>query len=94
MLLKRYGNIDSIIKLPFEDGLNIILTAMKGDLRDKCFQMFVIERIFLDEPMSFEEYFKNTLNTSEKISKEEINKKVDSILKKTLKRGGEVNGNV
>lgn len=82
------------MRMPFNEGLNLILIAFKGDLKDRCFQMFVMERLFMTDPISFEDYCKNMTGKTEKVSKDEVYAKVNNILKNMLKEGGESNGSI
>lgn len=82
------------MSMPLEDGLNLILKAFENDRKDNCFKMYVFERLFMDEPMNFEQYYKAMTRIVKKESKEEIYLKVNSILRKTAKKGGESNGDI
>lgn len=77
------------MKMPWEDGISLIFKAFKNDLKDKYFKMYVLERLFMKEPMSFEEYYKNNTRNVKRESKKEILNKVNNILKNALRKGGE-----
>lgn len=80
--------------MPLEDGLNLILKAFENDKKDNCFKMYILDRLFMNEPMSFEEYYKSMTRTVKKETKEEVYSKVNNIMKKFLKKGGEGSGNI
>lgn len=82
------------MSMPLEDGLNLILKAFENDRKDNCFKMYVLDRLFMEETMSFEKYYKAMTRTVKKETKEDIHSKVNGILKKFLKQGGESNGDI
>lgn len=85
MLLSRYGSIDYIMSLDFEDGINQIHKAEEKDIEEKLFLRWAIafqmESSFTD--------FKNKLMTNSNItdsskSKEEILADVRKIFMKKV----------
>lgn len=89
--MKRYNNIDYIMQMDIEDGIELIKTAFKEDTKDKLYQMYVIKSAFMtkDNYISFDDYFKQCTKPviNNRIeNKEEIYNKVNNILEKVCKQ--------
>lgn len=86
--MKRYQNIEYIMKMEVEDGLNIIIRAFKNDTKDKLYKMYVIHSAFMDKSnyISFEQYYNNCVRPAKKENKEEVYNKVNNILKTVCKK--------
>lgn len=59
MLLHRYGNIDYVMSLEFENGLEIVTKAMEKERDERIFQQWVVQlpaMAMTDKVMSFEDY--------------------------------------
>lgn len=82
------------MKMPFSDGLNMILKAFRNDLKDRYFQMYVLERLFMTEPIGFNQYFEQNTKVLKREDSKIVHEKVNSILKKALAKGGEKNGSI
>lgn len=83
--MKRYNNIEYIMNMDIEDGLNIIIKAFKNDTKDKLYELYLTKYPNMDRDnyISFEEFYKKCtvtqVNTNK--SKEEIYDNVKNILK-------------
>jgi hypothetical protein len=85
--MKRYNNIEYIMNMEIEDGLNLITKAYKNDTKDKLYQMYVIHSAFMDKDnyISFEQYYNNATRQVKIENKDEVYNKVDNILKAVCK---------
>lgn len=92
--MRRYGDIGYLLKMPFDDGLNIIARAFYNERKERYFQMYVIDRVFMTEPVSFDQYFERNTKVVKKEDPRTVHKKVDNILKKALTKGGEKNRSI
>lgn len=97
LLLRRYSNIDYILKLDSEEGYNFLLKAYEKTAEDKLWEQWLVQYRFMimntDSFISFED-FKNSFRSQsnsksktisdESLSFEEIEDKVKSIIDLTL----------
>ncbi len=96
LLLRRYNNIEYIMRKEFEEGYDFIKVAHEADREEKAWQLWtnLYPNMSKETYISFEE-FKNSIipygeGEIENLDTEEILDKVNSIINLTLK---EVNGN-
>ncbi|MBU5485960.1 hypothetical protein KQI86_16690 [Clostridium sp. MSJ-11] len=85
--MKRYSNIEYILNMDIEEGIELIKTAFKNDTKDKLYQMYIVKSIFMskDNYISFDDYFKQCTAVIKIESKEEVYNKVNSILKQVCR---------
>lgn len=83
--MKRYNNIDYVMNMDIEDGLNLIIKAFKNDTKDKLYKLYLVQYPYMDKKnyISFDDFFKKCTTTRvvTNKSKEEIYKNVENILK-------------
>lgn len=92
-MLSRYGNIDYILKMNIEDGLELIKTAYLKQAEERLWQQWLAERPYFETFVSFEEYKKKALKTNIKTenNKNDIKKiieEAEKIKNADTKRGG------
>lgn len=59
LLLKRYSNIDYVMKMDAEDGLKLIIKAIENDVKDKLYLQWLHDDARYEK--SFNEYFESNL---------------------------------
>ena len=96
LLLRRYNNIEYIMRKEIEDGYDFIKVAYEADKEEKIWQLWanLYPNMTKENYISFEE-FKSTIIPSgeveiENLDTEEILSRVNNIINLTLK---EVDGN-
>lgn len=82
--MHRYNNIEFVLNLEFETGVNLIKKAIEEKEKSKAWDMWLIEYQFmvagLKEFRAFSEYFKFQTTPIEQKSKEEILDNVNKII--------------
>jgi hypothetical protein len=61
----------------------LLLKANEEDIRNKLYQLYIAHNVYMDKDnyISFEQFYNNQTNPVKKGNKEEVNNKVDTILK-------------
>ena len=96
LLLRRYNNIEYIMRKEFEEGYDFIKVAYETDKEEKIWQLWasLYPNMTKENYISFEEFkiiiIPNGQAEIEDLNTEEILDKVNNIINLTLK---EVNGN-
>ena len=77
MLLHRYANIDYIMDLDIEDGIDFIQIAYQKDVEQKLWEQWLVNYANMDESnfMSFEDYKKKALSSGKDKNKPSLDAK-------------------
>lgn len=95
LLLSRYSNIDYILKLEFQEALELVKKAYEKDFEARLWEKWLVDYRNMDEKsfVSFEDYKKKILDRSQliqdKTSKEELLEMADEIVDKISRKRGE-----
>lgn len=85
--MKRYSNIDYMMSMNADDGLELIITAITENKRDESYKMYLAQVPVMlmsgSDFVSFDDYYKGTFTshkTNPKIDKEKVYDNVENIL--------------
>lgn len=88
LLLRRYSNIEYLLKKDYEYGFEFVKKAFEKERDDYLWQQWLVDyrRMNKDNFISFGEYRESAtkVNEEENISKKEIEEKVKAIIDMTL----------
>lgn len=88
LLLRRYSNIEYLLKKDYEYGFEFVKKAFEKERDDYLWQQWLVDykRMNKDNFISFGEYKEEftKVNKEEDITKEEIEEKVKEIIEMTL----------
>lgn len=88
LLLRRYSNIEYLLKKDYEYGFEFVKKAVEKERDDYLWQQWLVDykRMNKDNFISFAEYRESAtkVNEEENISKKEIEEKVKRIIDMTL----------
>lgn len=95
LLLSRYSNIDYILKLEFQEALELVKKAYEKDFEARLWEKWLVDYRNMDEKtfISFEDYKKKILDKSQvvkdKTSKEDLLVMAAEITDKISQKRGE-----
>jgi hypothetical protein len=62
-LLHRYGNVDYVMTLPIYRATKLIRTAQEEQRRELIFRLYLADRPYLKDNMSFDDYYEKACPT-------------------------------
>lgn len=95
LLLRKYSNLDYILKLEFLEGYEFIANAYRKDLEERLWQKWLVDYRYMTKEnfISFEEYKEKVFGSDNQeqsnLSKEEILRQAEEIENKSRKKRGD-----
>lgn len=88
LLLRKYSNIDYILRMDYSDGFIFIKKAFERERDEYLWQQWLVDYRYMtkDNFISFQEYKKKAIKPliNENLSKKQIEDKVKNIINMTL----------